>query len=134
MIQSELRLTALKHLLFRIDLYGQLIEDKGYKNLSTRRYRQRFHGLRNSIEFEIGQIQESLKDKDIETLREDFSFGEVSSYLKSETDIESLIAELDRVSMEISKESERLGVAIIGNFDVLPEWIFQHLQLAHRAI
>jgi hypothetical protein len=124
MVQSKLRLTTLKHLLFKIDLYEQLIQEKGYKNLNTRKYRKRLQGLRNSIEFEISQIQESIETEEIKAPEKDFSFGEVKLCLKNETDIESFIAELNGIGVKIFRESERLEIAIIGNFDVLPEWIF----------
>ena len=78
MVELELRLTTLKHLLFRIDLYEKLIRDKGYEKLGTRKYRNDFQSLRNSIEFEISQIQESLKTESVEVPREDFSFGETN--------------------------------------------------------
>ena len=124
MVELELRLTTLKHQLFRIDLYEKLIRDKGYEKLCTRKYRNDLQNLRNSIEFEISQIQESLKTESVEVPREDFSFGEVRDCLKNETDIEALIIELNRISVEIFRESERLGREIIGNFDFPPEWIF----------
>ena len=124
MVKLELRLVTLKHLLFRIDLYEKLICDKGYEKLGTRKYKNSFQSLRNSIEFEISQIQESLKTEGIESPREKFSFGEVRGCLKNETDIEALIAELNRISIEIFRESERLQIEVIGNFDVPPEWVF----------
>jgi hypothetical protein len=124
MAELELRLTTLNHLLFRVELYEKLILDKGYEKLSTRRYRNNFNSLRNSIEFEISQIRESLKAEDVKHPKEDFTFGEVGNSLQSETEIGSLIAELNRISVEIFKESERLGIEIIGDFDITPEWIF----------
>ncbi len=124
MAELELRLAAHKHLLFRIDLYKESISDKGYKKLDTRRYRDSFKNLRDSIEFGISQILESLKAEDVEHPREDFPFREVISYLANKTEMESFIVELNRISVEIFKASERLEIKIIKNFDVTPEWIF----------
>jgi hypothetical protein len=124
MAELELRLTALKHLLFRIKLYEKLICDKGYEKLSTRKYKKNFNSLRNSIEFEVSQILESLKAEGIKHPREDFSFTEVVNCLKEQTEIESLIVELNEISVEMFKESERREIEIICNFDVTPEWLF----------
>lgn len=120
----ELRLTTLKHLLFKIDLYEKLIFNKGYEKLSTRKYKNNFKSLRNSIEFEVSQILESLKAEGIELPRENFSIGEVHDCLISETEIGSLITELNSIGLEIFNESERINIDIIGYFDVIPEWVF----------
>lgn len=124
MAELELRLVTLKHLLSRIDLYEKLICDKGYEKLDTRKYKNSFNNLRNPIQFEISQILESLKAEDVEHPREKFSFGEVRDCLGNATEIESLIVELNRISMEIFKESGRFEIEIIGKFDVTPEWVF----------
>jgi hypothetical protein len=122
--ELELRLATLNHLLFRIGLHEQSILDKVYEKLSTRKYKNSFNNLRKSIEFKISQIRETLKAEDVDHPKENFTFGEVRNSLQSETEIGSLIAELNRISVEIFKESERLGIEIIGDFDITPEWIF----------
>lgn len=124
MVPLELKLATLKHVLFKINLYEKMIHDKDYKKLDTLKYRNTLQGLRNPIEFEINQIEEALKTEGIEDPRSDFSFKEIESFLRDETDIESLIDELRRIGVEIFRESESLGIEIVGIFDVPPEWIF----------
>jgi hypothetical protein len=123
MVELDLKLASLKHLLFRIDLYEKLIFDKGYKKFCTRNYRNRFKSLRNSIESEISQIQESLETAGVESPKEDFSFGEVRSCLENETDIEGFVTELNRISIEIFRENQGILINTINNVDFPPEWI-----------
>jgi hypothetical protein len=123
MVQLELKLVTLKHLLSRIDRYERLISDKGYENLDTH-YKESLKRIRKSIEREISQLQESLKTEGTEIPSENFSFGEVIGCLKNETDIEALTAELNRISIEIFTESARLEIQIMGTFDLPPEWVF----------
>lgn len=117
MAELEQRLATLKHLLFRTDLYEKLICDKGYEKLGTRKYRNNFNSLRNSIEFEISQILESLKAEDIEYPRGDFSFREVRDCLKNETKIGSLIAELNKISPEATSLLDLLPDAVSDLYD-----------------
>lgn len=124
MAKLELRLVMLKHLLSKIDSYETLIYDKGYAKFSTRKYKNNFKSLRNSIEFEARQILESLKAEGIEHPRENFSYGELRDCLKNETEIGSLITELNAIIAEIFKESERIHIDIMGYFDIIPEWVF----------
>lgn len=103
----------------------KLVSDKGYQRLDTSNYhKKRFTPLRHSIEGEINQILELLKDEGIDTPGKIFLNGEVIDCLKNETELKGYIATLNKISEEIFKESESSEVDIIKQFDFLPEWLF----------
>lgn len=123
MVGSELRLATLKYLLCRIDLYEKLIRDHGYEKLGTSKNEERFEGLRNSINGEVSQILNELKTEGVDH-PEYFSWGEAIVCLENEGEFKSFVVELNKISVEIFKESELLNIASIANFDVTPEWMF----------
>ncbi|MEG4343798.1 hypothetical protein QUB70_10980 [Microcoleus sp. A003_D6] len=123
MVGSELRLATLKYLLCRIKFYKKLIRDHGYEKLDTYKNKERLDGLCNSIKGEVNQINE-LKTEGVDHPREDFLWGEVRVCLENEGEFKSFVVELNKISVEIFKESEFLNIASIANFDVTPEWMF----------
>lgn len=124
MVGSELRLATLKYLLCRINSYEKLILHNGYEKLGTGKNKKRFDGLRNSINGEVSQILKDLKTEGVDHPREDFLWGEARVCLENEGEFKSFVVELNKISVEIFKESEILEIASIVNFDVTPEWMF----------
>lgn len=120
MIESELTLATLKYLLNKIKFYEKL----KYEKFDSKKFKNKFDSLRGSIEFAISQTQESLKTNGITSPRESFSFKEIQDCLTDDTDIRNFFASLNKISVEIFEESERLGIEIINCFNILPEWIF----------
>jgi len=124
MVGSELRLATLKYLLCRIKFYKELIRDHGYEKLGTCKNKERLDGLCNSIKGEVNQINE-LKTEGVDHPREDFLWEEVRVCLENEGEFKSIVDELNRISVEIFKESELRAIDIIATFDVVtPEWMF----------
>ena len=124
MVGSELRLATLKYLLCRIKFYKKLIRDHGYEKLGTCKNKERLDGLCNSIKGEVSQILNELKTEGVDHPREDFLWGEVRVCLENEGEFKFFVVELNKISVEIFKESESLNIASIANFDVTPEWMF----------
>ncbi|MEG3955734.1 hypothetical protein [Microcoleus sp. herbarium2] len=124
MVGSELRLATLKHLLCRIKLYKKLIRDHGYEKLGTSKNKKRLDGLCNSIKGEVSQILNELKTEGVDHPREYFLRPEINVCLENEGEFKSFVVDLNKISVEIFKESELLNIDSIANFDFTPEWMF----------
>jgi hypothetical protein len=120
----ELKLATVKDFLSSISSYERIICTKGYKSLSTNKHTKSLNSIRNSLEGEEHELLTLLKEKGIHNPREDFSFGEVKSFREKNTLMQSFQGDLNKISLKIFDESERIMIKIISSFDFTPEWIF----------
>ena len=120
----ELKLDSLKHLLCKTNLYNKLIHNKNYTNINTKKYKENFNSLRNSIKGEIYQTEELLRAKGVHNPRENFSYAEITNYLRNEAELKPLKAKLNEISKDMFRESEILELNTLNRFDNPPEWLF----------
>ena len=120
----ELKLASLKYLCRRTKMYQNIILNKNYKDLQTKKYRRTFESVCNSIKGEKDMVKNLIQSAGINNIRESFTVYEIKEHLRNNSEFESIQNKLDEISIKIFNKSELIEANIINEFDFSPEWVF----------
>lgn len=101
----ELKLASFRDLLFRIDLYKNIMCGGAYEPSSKRKYMGKLDDLRSSIELEISQLQVLLKTEYSRYHTDNSSRHSCETTVKDDIKVKHFVTELNRVVLNLLQSS-----------------------------
>lgn len=117
-----LHLASLNKLKATVERYSRLIQDKGYSDLNTKKYKSRIESLKNQIDGEIYQIQHKTKLNS----QSEFKLIGINLYIKQDGLLLEFQKELNQIHLDMCNESDLIKSEIAKEIEqttILYTWL-----------
>lgn len=123
----QVKYATLKDLRYKCSLYSSIIDEKGYSELQSRKYKDKIKGLIDIIDFEISNIESEAQETKSDSNTSNIKFEDIKMYRIEDSDVKEIYQGLLEISIAIFEQSMDIIPYLISRLEIdnniIPSWI-----------
>ncbi|MBD2139570.1 hypothetical protein H6F32_18865 [Anabaena sp. FACHB-1237] len=123
----QLRYAAFKDLYKKLQFYSNLIDQKNYSEINSKKYREKIKSLINNVQYEITNIDSQAATSGINLENSSITYKDLRQCRIEDPDVSILFQEIQKISLNIFRVSTSIAADYIYNIEIdnniNPEWI-----------